>query len=339
MHSKDAAHVTTHREQAIQEKTNPNDTERTKTQVRSLSPYDIASFITDNPQADLRQIWAQLGIKKPNFGDSSDKEEEQNQQTDRFLTKCNNCAVETFVYDLIGEPGREFLLRVSDRAAESCRYLVFNRLNDRSKADWRLLGYIDHGFGRYRMPEHFIVNSGGKNWLVVKVQQGSGSAFAVYWDRLFQVESDSIKEILRVPSEGHLSTSGSYPTNEFTTKIVDCAVNNSVTTVHLEFSVSYSAFTASGEEVLLWNKKQTAFYRRDSTTNQVALDRSNSDLPEEEIAAIYVRDWLSDDDFIKYNKEELTEIAQGPDNNRKKWLRLQEGQSKEKESLRQLIDK
>src|SRR5215510_10138765 len=82
MHSKDAAHVTTHREQAIQEKTNPNDTERTKTQVRSLSPYDIASFITDNPQADLRQIWAQLGIKKLNLGGLGISEEEKSLQPD-----------------------------------------------------------------------------------------------------------------------------------------------------------------------------------------------------------------------------------------------------------------
>src|SRR5215471_14689922 len=76
MYTKPVSEERTNADRATQQKSNPNNTESTKTQGQSLSPYEIASFITDNPQADLRQIWARLDIKKAHFGDSSDNDEE-----------------------------------------------------------------------------------------------------------------------------------------------------------------------------------------------------------------------------------------------------------------------
>ncbi|HXG94798.1 MAG TPA: hypothetical protein VNN73_20840 [Blastocatellia bacterium] len=244
---------------AGQNKANNGGVESTKPHLQSLSPYDIASFIADNPDADLRTIWDQLGIKSLNFGPGSISSGEEG-QIDRFLIKCNGCDVETYAYDLDAEPGREVLLKVSDLLAESCRYLLFKRLkNPGSKQDWKLLGHIDHGFGRYRMPEHFTVFCGGKSLLTVNVQEGSGSGFALYYNRLFQVDSAGVKEVLRFPAEGHLSTCCYYPAREFTARVVKCESNNSTTTVELEFSVSYSSHTES-DDVQLWKKRQKAIY-------------------------------------------------------------------------------
>lgn len=317
-------------------------TEPNKALLHSNSPYDIALFITDNPDADLSTIWNQLGIKNANFGYRSISEEQRGERTDRFLSKCNNCDVETYSCELDGEPGKEVLLKVSDLVAESCRYLVFKQVKIReSRPEWKLLGHIDHGFGRYRMPEHSLVYGSGRSWLVVKVQEGSGSGFAVYHGRLVQVDSTGLKEILRFPSEGHLSTCCYYPTREFTCRILKCEINNRVTIVELELSVSYSA-SSGADKVLLWKKRQKAIYEIDPNSNSLVLDKNKSDLSQEEIDAIYFGEELSDENFIKYNNAELSRIALGVQESRKEWLRLflnQDEQSPEKDRLRRLIDR
>lgn len=317
-------------------------TEPDKPVFNAISPYEIASFITASPDADLKNLWIQLGIRSLNFGYDSISEEQEGAQIDRFLSKCNYCEVETYTCDLDGGHGKEVLLKLSDLLAQSWRYLVFKQVNARAeKPEWRLLGHIDHAFGRYKMPEHYIlVGDTYRNWLVVKVQEGSGSGFAEYHDRLFLVDSTGLKEILRFPSEGHLSPCCSYPNREFTARIIKAEIKNSVTNVELEFTVSYSAYPG-GQDGQLWKKRQKAIYRSDHSSPRLRLDTTKSDLSEEEIKAIYGSDGgLSDEDFIKYNYEELSKIALSREDNRKVWLGMYLSQCEESpqvERLRQLI--
>lgn len=315
--------------------------EPSKPLLRSLSPYDIASFITDNPDADLRSLWNQLGIKAVNFGDGSISEDEQAGRVDRFLNKCLNCEVETFSCDLDAGPGKDVLLKVSDLLSESCRYLLFKNITVAGdKREWRLLGHIDHGFGRYKMPEHFIPYGTGRGCLVIKVQEGSGSGFAVYYDRVFQVEKSGIKEILRFPSEGHHSSQGYEPTLEFTTAIHKCEINDSGRIVELWFSVSYSAYSGS-EEVQLWKKTQKAIYKTGSDSKTLVMDSNQSDLSQQEIDAVYGSEWASEDAFVKYNYADLARIASGREDGRKEWLRNYLSQAKEspqKQKLQMLLE-
>lgn len=335
------AHQNANRAQVTDKGRQPK-TDAKEVPVTSLSPYEIASLIAENPAIDLKDTWNQLGIKSVNFGDGRNSSaEEQGDEINRFLSKCNNCDVETYSSDLDEEPGKEVLLKVSDLLAESCRYLIFKQLKQSNgKPEWRVLGYIDHGFSRYRMPEHSIHFDDGRNWLVVKVQQGSGSGFAEYDDRLFQVNSTGLNEILRFPSEGHVATCCSSPTREFTTQIRKCETKSGVTVVELEFSVTYSAFSDVGY-VHLWQKNQKATYKKDLSSERPVLDATKSDLSDKEINAIYAGEGLSDEDFIKYNFEELSKIAQGREDSRKDWLRLflkQGDGSRGKERLRQLTN-
>ena len=322
---------------SAQIKTDPD-----KPVFNAISPYEIASFITASPDADLKNLWIQLGIRSLNFGYDSISEDQQGAQIDRFLSKCNYCDVETYSCELDGEQGKEVLLKLSDLLAESCRYLVFKQIKRRgTKPEWRLLGHIDHGFGRYKMPEHYIVSGNTyRNWLAVKVQEGSGSGFAEYHDRLFQVDSTGLKEILRFPSEGRLSTCCSYPTRDFTAQIIKGEIKNNVTSVELEFAVSYSAYPG-GQDGQLWKKRQKAIYRSDPSSPRLVLDTTKSNLSEDEINAIYGSDGgLSNEDFIKYNYEELSKIALSREDNRRVWLGMYLSQCEESpqvERLRQLI--
>src|SRR6266496_4779097 len=47
----------------------PNSGEvRTDKELKSVSPYEIAYFINEHPQADIANIWHRLGIYSPHFG-------------------------------------------------------------------------------------------------------------------------------------------------------------------------------------------------------------------------------------------------------------------------------
>jgi hypothetical protein len=310
-----------------------------KSQPRSLSPYDIALFIADNQDADLSEVWKQLGIQKLNFGYDDEGEETDGPHIDRFLSRCGGCDIETFALELDGEPGREVLLKISDLLAQSCRYLLFKQMRNNNKTGWKLLGHIDHGSGKYRMPQHELIYSGGKPWLVITVQEGSGSGFSLYHDRVFAVKSTGIKEVIRFPSEGHWQTCCYNPIREFSTQVENCEISNDVITCEIQFTISYSAYLDS-DEILLWEKRQKATYRTDRKTNTLVLDATKSDLTQEEIDIIYARVGINDEDFIRYNYKELSEIANEQQGRRREWLQHfidQEGGSPEKEILRRMI--
>lgn len=287
-------------------------------QLRSLSPYDIEIFINANPQANAEEIWRKLGIAGKYNGESHYDLKE------KFFTKCQGCEAEIYNYELDGEPGTEALLRISDRLQESCRYLVFKSTDKSSEGEgWKLLGHIDHDFGRYQMPQHFYVLSGGESWLVIRVQEASGSGVALYYDRLFKVSSGGIKEILDYPSEGHQSGVGCQPSREFSGRILNSEVNKGVATITVEFAVSYSTFCTSkdGKDVRLWSKKQRATYKLRLNSKDAVLDYANSSLSENEIKSVYNIDSLSCGDLLKYNFRELAKTASGRNRERKDWLR------------------
>lgn len=313
----------------------PGETARGPSPLPSISPHEVAAYVKKNPKGDLRALWRQLNIDKSNFGTGPGQQ--ATVQNAQFFLQCSGCTAETYSHELDGVPGNEILLKVSDPLGGAFRYLLFTQATDRQvNPQWRLLGHIDHDFARYREPEHSIVRSDGRNWLVVKVQVGSGSGFALYHDRLFFVDNTGIKEKLQVPSSGFLSTCCGYPTRTFTAQITKARMSHHDAFVEVEFLVKYSM-----ANVQLWQKKQRAIYKTDARNNALVLDRTRSALTAEEIAAIYNADEFNDTSLIKYNHEELTRIAKGAAGDRKEWLRHflnQAEPSPEKKQLQKFLN-
>lgn len=172
------------------------------------------------------------------------------------------------------------------------------------------------------MPQHSVVVSGGKTWLLVEVQDGSGSGYAHYSYRLFKVESSRVKELLSFPSEGYLSSCLPFPVQEFSSRIVNCNESEVITTVEVEFSTAYyDDLDTSKTSELLWAKNQKEVYTGDTARGRLRLDASKSDMSEQEMDDIYESDPLSSENFLKYNFPQLTKIATGKNTRRKEWLR------------------
>jgi hypothetical protein len=306
-----------------------------QTELKSLSPYDIESYIYNNPQSDINNVWQKLNISEkfnslPNW-----------EKNESFLGVCNSCEAETFQYNLDDEPGDEVLLRIADNSQESCRYLLFKHINSENDS-WKLLGFIDHDFGRYQMPQHSFLLSGGKSFLVVQVQTQSGTGVAHYTDRLFAVHKEKLIELLDYPADGHQSLLAYQGNREFSGRVSDCKIENGKAQIEIEFRVNYSGWDGkTNSDFLLWNKIQKAVYTKSLNSKRKKLDSSKSDITQEEIDTIYNIDSSTDEDVLKYNFEQLKTIARkkGAAN---QWLReflRYCKSSKEKRELEKIIRK
>lgn len=278
---------------------------------KKISPYDIKVFINNNPQNYVEEIWELLKINKVHFGNSI------NNQENNFFKNCSNCEAETFDVELDGQSGSELLLRIEDRSSENCRYLLFKYL---ANTEWQLLGYIDHDFGRYEMPRHSNLISDGKDWLVVRVQVGSGSGFALYYDRLFAVVNNKLVEILEFPADGHESGVGT-PSREFTAYITNCKVEKNSVLVEVEFDVTYSIYTDNSDNFELWSKKEKAVFRKNLKNSRLIFDTEKSTLSRREMESAHgFNDSLTNEDLVKYNFEELKKISLRKNSIKKEWL-------------------
>jgi hypothetical protein len=283
-----------------------------QTEPESLSPYDIESFINNNPQAEIDNVWQRLNIPGK-FNSLPDWEKNES-----FLGICNGCEAETFQYNLDDEPGDEVLLRIADNSQESSRYLLFKHNNSENDS-WKLLGFIDHDFGRYEMPQHSFLLSGGKSFLVVQVQTQSGSGVAHYTDRLFTVYKGKLFELLDYPNDGHQSEFGYQ--REFSGRVKDCKIENGKARIEIQFTANYSSWDENTKsDFLLWSKKQKAVYTKSLNSKLKRLDSSKSNISQKEINTIYYIDSSTDEDILKYNLDELKKIAREK-GSRNQWLR------------------
>jgi hypothetical protein len=245
---------------------------------KTNSPYEIARLVnrsaaqfTENyakgryaaDVVDLHLTWKRLGVP---LGE--------------FETCPGFCGAKIFRYELDGERGREVLLKMN-RGSDFFRYLVFKRAG---RGHWRLLGFVDHDFNRYEESSHRVLRAAGRNWLVIRGQEGSGSGFALYAETWYGVSAKGLRPVLYYPVEGGVVPWPSGVRREFKARTINA---RSVMAVRLSYPVSYEMFestTRKPEKLFrnhhyicyVWNDKRRTF----------TFDAARSNISEEEIGAI-----------------------------------------------------
>ena len=269
---------------------------------RSLSPYDIALFVSGRPHVNLTKLWQALNVDATQFNGMPTN-------ANFFPIICENCEAETFEYDLDGIPGTEVLLRIGGPVDYSYRYLIFKF--DANK--WRIPGYID-AWGKYRKPQHTIIINHGVTWLDIQQQGSNGTGVASYVDGVYLVTSKRVIEAFTYPSEGHEYGLSNSANREFTGRVLDCSLTGTTATAAIQYSVTYV-----GDDIL-FTKAQHAVFSRTLGSQSQRFDRARSDLSREELESVYNIDSLSNEAFLKYNYAELAAIASGSDVERRQWL-------------------
>lgn len=289
----------------------------------SVSPFAIRRKIHENPNLDLRPLWQQLNISAEMQTIWTRLRGGQPLSAPVVFDKCNGCKADLLRIDLDGRRGKEVLLNIYEPWGYS-RYLVFKPVKEMkaSLVHWALLGQADHDFARYVMPSHKVVYGRNKQWLVIRVQYGSGTGFAAYYDRWYEVGNDGVREVLTTPADGHDHMDCAELQRDAHTQFLKH--RNEKGTDILEFLISVtwfdSCFDEWGEDRPILRKKRRAVYVRKPGAAEFVLDLSRSEILEKEINGSFSVDSYSKEDFLRDNLKWLSAVARGRDTRLAKWL-------------------
>lgn len=293
-----------------------------------LSPYAIKRLVDNNPQLDLRPLWRRLGIPAklntvwPRIGGQDDTSSIFAGGSDQ-----SRCLTELYHLELDGAPGNEVLLKLHQGwLGGYTRYLVFSRRPNEAtrKLKWKFLGYADHDFTKYEQPSHRVVATAGSRWLVIRVQTGSGSGFARYHERWYEVSGADVREVLTIPASGHASSTCLIPTLDVKSRFLNYRVANNVEAIKILFSATWQAPCTgrNGDRPrTLWIRNQEATYVRRFGGTEYRLDPSRSQINARELDQVYNLNDYSED-FLENNFARLSQVIARKDRQLTEWVQL-----------------
>lgn len=283
-------------------------------ELSSFSPDAIKKYVDADGRANLDPVWNHYGIKPEPFA--------------RYDERQVSYEAEVFPVAFDKDSPGGALLRVG--YGDTYRYLIFEGqdASPGGPASWKYLGYVDVCFQQYSPPEHRVVSGEGQTWLVLKELWGRGTGVVRYGESWYEVGGDAgeMKSVLSYPVGGHEFPCLGYLGRNFESKVTRQGVSGGAYSVALQFSVSYVVSDCSGEgeedkSLPLFSKVQSATYVRAPRAAEFVLDKSVSELSEQELEDVYNIDSLSDENFLEYNFRELVNLAREGSARQKEWLR------------------
>jgi hypothetical protein len=311
-------------------------------QPKSTSPFEIARVVSRSKRiwskshvvldVDLGETWKSLGIDSGNFAGCS-----------------GDCEAAIYRHDLDPAPGREVILKLT-QSHNSCRYLIFFRTKGKpaAKLRWKLRGYIDHDFNRYEMASHHVVHAFGKNWLVIRGQEGSGSGYYLYGETWLEVSERGIRPVLHYSVDGHTDPGLGGVKWELKSRAMPLSNSGArASVVKLSFIVGYTAEGFEGSDFTrrfvdrrnayyVWNKRKHEFiftgHRSTISEREMNLiaNIETESTPADEGVKIGESTFYSGlkgfvgsgfEMFLRLNIHRLMRIARGTSGPDKKWLR------------------
>ncbi|MDT5120835.1 MAG: hypothetical protein QOC96_317 [Acidobacteriota bacterium] len=301
----------------------------------SISPYEIKRLIDENRRAaqlaedklDLVPIWEKLGIRKNETGFDANY--------------CYGvCGADIFKLELDGKAGKEILLRLSDNGAMDYLYLIFSEEKTSSNnSTWNLLGRID-SFGWYWNVPHRVEIAGTKRWLVIGRMTGHGSGFGSYAEDWYEVNKNGVERVLSFQTELFIGA-GANPMIDRKTKVLSLDYHHGIAIVVLQTSTSYDEYQRDND-FHLWSKKSKATFVKEFGTNRFSFDPLHSEILEKDLDPLRGEAvQITDEEFLKYNYQELAKLAVEGNAKQKEWLRkfLKDcDESIEKQSLQKALE-
>ena len=305
---------------------------------RSTSPFEIAKAVNRSTQiwkkryvqidVDLAPTWERLRISP---GD--------------FAVCAGDCEGEIFESELNGKPGKEVILKLT-KSFNFCRYLIFEPVA-LGRIRWKLLGYIDHDFNRYQMARHRVIRAFGRNWFVLRGQEGSGSGYYLYGETWFEVVHRGVRPVLHYSVEGHTDPGLGGLKWEWKGRPFASRGPNKGRAIRLTFDVFYTAKSFENHHFTRrFIVRRHANYVWNRSSREFVFDLSHSSISEREMNAVAnvesepsqevqgvgiagsmffsnLKGFVGSgfEMFIRLNVGRLLQIAKGEDHRTKDWLR------------------
>ena len=266
--------------------------------------------------ADVNLLWRTLGlsgkIRETTTSGSKDFDETFECGLD------DDCEAELFIPDwgLLDSAGNDRLVRIKSPRDVS-RFLVFHQ--DELGGVWRFVDYLDSTESHYAPAEASVVNSGGKQWLVVNSFPRCGSDCGLYPSDWFELKNGRLRLVLYVPLSGHEGNKN--PGRKFETRFVRASQSGARETLEFVFHVKFSSGFGSSIQVSnLWDDEKVIRFSRPTGQGEFKLDAKNSEASEAFVEDIFSSDDLGPPRLFELVQDHLLVIARGPHDQRRKWL-------------------
>jgi len=197
------------------------------------------------------------------------------------------------------------------------------------------------------MASHRVVRASGRNWFVLRGQEGSGSGYSLYGDTWFDVNRTGMKPVLHYSASGRTDPVIAGLSWEFKGTPSALLRPRGPRTIKLTFRVSYTADGFETDFAARFIVQRYAMYVWDKDAGEFVFDHRRSTISEREMDAVANIDSESSGEeeegtkiggstffdgvkgfvgsgfemFVRLNVRRLLHIANGEDNRAKEWLR------------------
>jgi len=263
-------------------------------------PFAIAQFLGQHPNVNLERLWQRLEIPS--------------------LSVVANCSFDTgvnyethvFEYNLGSDAEPAVVLQLKSAVKEAYRYLIFNGsvVDEQPK----LLGYVDVR-AKYPPSDPVVLASNGQPVLILQSNVGTGSGYAAWLDTVYEVTGGRIRPVGSYMSRAYANGISFYPSTAFFGRPLSCEIKNGHAILTVAYTVEYSY------DIPLFKKQQKVVLIGSLKNGSTRLDAAHSAVQPVEFDSVYNLIWLTDAQFLAYNRVELRAIALGKNTKKKQWLR------------------
>jgi hypothetical protein len=181
--------------------------------------------------------------------------------------------------------------------------------------------YLDSTGSHYDTAEALAVNSGGERWFVVNSYPRCGAGCSLDGSDWFELKNGKFRRVLFVPLSGHEGNAN--PGRYFETRFVKASRTDALETLDFVFRVAFRpSLLNSIQEITLWEDEKLVRFSRPTGQSEFKFDAKNSEASEAFVNDIFsLNEQVAQRRILRLIQDHLIEIARGPNDQRRRWLK------------------
>lgn len=272
------------------------------------SPYRIQTYVQTHNAFSASDLWRALGIP--------DLVTDRNVEARGFDCRPNApCEIWLQQVPLSTDGTRFMALRFTQPGMQLDRYLLFHQ----QKTGWKLAGHIDSGFAKYFDPVLYPKEVGGKSWLVLREQSGSGTGYQEAIQRWFEVKGGRLREVLSILDDAYiLGHPGEYVLRP-SAIVMDFQRTGTGDLLRVLYRLVYALVDDDGvDRAFFGSIEKSVTYRRNRNETSFHLDAGASENDMKVFGPNLGQDLATE--FLKNDFQNLLKISRGPRSTERRWL-------------------
>lgn len=265
---------------------------------------------------DVTELWRTLGISETIRETMADGAKDTNRSFD--CSSDDRCEAEYVGPNWPLLDGQDAVIRISPAYlnANLSRFLIFHRKRDEP---WRLIDYLDSTEWDYNFPSVSVAYSAGKRWLVVTLHPHCGTGCSLTHTDWYELKNGKLRMVLTVPLAG--GEFNENPTRQFETRFIRGNQSGGRETLEFIYHVEFTPSFRSTIDTDLWRDEKVIRFSRATGQAEFKFDPRNSEASKAFVEDIFSTDDLGPPRLLESVQTHLLDIARGPRDRRREWLK------------------